>query len=237
MAARHRLRDRAADSPADHRRVFRHRAAEPAHQRVRDDAIGSRAGECRARMQRRVDPQLAPELAPDAPRGGDFAAGASLHIEELARRFEVISGPLRDSIAHGDDACEAQVGAAGHALALAERGLGSEARALDDDGSARHRRFHLGLDAACTSPLLLDLADMLFDNAESYQLARPPPAGAAPQARRASAAAACRHRTRRGQGGRAAARAPAAHGAVGRCRGARRVGPAAVATAGSKSPA
>lgn len=146
---------------------------------------------------------------------GDFAPGARLRIEDLARRFEVSSSPLRealnrlaqqglvrilenrgfrvapltaegvsdlarvrllvecealrDSIAHGDDAWEAQVVAAGHALALAERRLGSEARALDDDWSARHRRFHLSLYAACTSPLLLDLADVLFDNAERYR--------------------------------------------------------------------
>lgn len=146
---------------------------------------------------------------------GDFEPGARLRIEDLARRFEVSSSPLRealnrlaqqglvrilenrgfrvapltaegvsdlarvrllvecdalrDSIAHGDDGWEAQVVAAGHALALAERRLGNEARALDDDWSGRHRRFHLSLYAACTSPLLLELADVLFDNAERYR--------------------------------------------------------------------
>ena len=146
---------------------------------------------------------------------GDFAPGARLRIDELARRFEVSSSPLRealnrlaqqglvrilenrgfrvapltaqgvsdlarvrllvecealrDSIRNGDDAWEAQAVAAGHALALAERRLGNEARALDDDWSVRHRRFHLSLYAACTSPLLLELADVLFDNAERYR--------------------------------------------------------------------
>ena len=42
-------------------------------------------------------------------------------------------------------------------------------RALDDDWSARHRNFHLSLYAACTSALLLELADILFDNAERYR--------------------------------------------------------------------
>jgi GntR family carbon starvation induced transcriptional regulator len=146
---------------------------------------------------------------------GDFEPGARLRIDELARRFEVSSSPLRealnrlaqqglvrilenrgfrvapltaegvsdlarvrllvecealrDSIAHGDDGWEAQAVAAGHALALAERRLGDGVRALDDDWSSRHRRFHLSLYAACTSPLLLDLADVLFDNAERYR--------------------------------------------------------------------
>ena len=72
-------------------------------------------------------------------------------------------------IVHGTDAWEAQVVAAGHALALAERRLGDQPRSLDDDWSARHRAFHLSLYAGCTSPLLLDLADVLFDNAERYR--------------------------------------------------------------------
>jgi GntR family transcriptional regulator, carbon starvation induced regulator len=146
---------------------------------------------------------------------GDYEPGARLRVEELTRRFDVSSSPvrealnrlsgqglvrmlenrgfrvapltaegvsdlarvrllveceaLRDSIAHGSDSWEAQAVAAGHALALAERRLGNEARALNDDWSARHRRFHMSLYAACTSPLLIDLADVLFDNAERYR--------------------------------------------------------------------
>lgn len=146
---------------------------------------------------------------------GDFEPGARLRIEELTRRFDVSSSPLRealnrlseqglvkilenrgfrvapltaegvndlarvrllvecealrDAMAHGDDAWEAQAVAAGHALGLSERRLGDEARALNDDWSARHRQFHLSLYAACSSPLLIDLADVLFDNAERYR--------------------------------------------------------------------
>jgi GntR family carbon starvation induced transcriptional regulator len=146
---------------------------------------------------------------------GDFAPGARLRMEDLTRRFDVSSSPmrealnrlseqglvkilenrgfrvapltaegvsdlarvrvlteceaLRDSIQHGDDTWEAQAVAAGHALALSERRLGDEPRALDDDWSARHRQFHLALYAGCTSPLLLSLVDVLFDNAERYR--------------------------------------------------------------------
>jgi GntR family carbon starvation induced transcriptional regulator len=146
---------------------------------------------------------------------GEFAPGARLRMEDLTRRFDVSSSPmrealnrlseqglvkilenrgfrvapltaegvsdlarvrvlteceaLRDSIQHGDDAWEAQAVAAAHALALSERRLGDEPRALDDDWSSRHRQFHLALYAACTSPLLLSLVDVLFDNAERYR--------------------------------------------------------------------
>lgn len=145
----------------------------------------------------------------------EFAPGARLRVEELSRRFDVSSSPLRealnrlseqglvralenrgfrvapltpegvadlsrtrqliegealrDAIAHGDDAWEAGMVAAAHALAKIEQRLGDEPRALDDDWSARHRAFHLSLYAACTSPLLLGLVDVLFDNAERYR--------------------------------------------------------------------
>lgn len=59
--------------------------------------------------------------------------------------------------------------AASHALALVERRLGDEPRALNDEWSARHRAFHISLYSACTSSLLLDLVDVLFDKAERYR--------------------------------------------------------------------
>jgi GntR family transcriptional regulator, carbon starvation induced regulator len=103
-------------------------------------------------------------------RGFRVAPLTAAGVSDLARvRTLVECEALRDAIAHGTDAWEAQAVAAGHALALAERRLGDQARTLDDDWSARHRAFHLSLYAGCTSPLLLDLADVLFDNAERYR--------------------------------------------------------------------
>jgi GntR family transcriptional regulator, carbon starvation induced regulator len=103
-------------------------------------------------------------------RGFRVAPLTAAGVSDLARvRTLVECEALRDAIAHGTDAWEAQAVAAGHALALAERRLGDGPRTLDDDWSARHRAFHLSLYAACTSPLLLDLADVLFDNAERYR--------------------------------------------------------------------
>jgi DNA-binding GntR family transcriptional regulator len=103
-------------------------------------------------------------------RGFRVAPLTAAGVGDLARvRTLVECEALRDAIAHGKDAWEAQAVAAGHALALAERRLGDQPRTLDDDWSARHRAFHLSLYAGCTSPLLLDLADVLFDNAERYR--------------------------------------------------------------------
>jgi GntR family transcriptional regulator, carbon starvation induced regulator len=103
-------------------------------------------------------------------RGFRVAPLTAEGVGDLARvRLLVECEALRDSLRHGDDIWESHVVAAGHALGLCERRLGDGPRALDDDWSARHRRFHLTLYGACTSPLLLDLADVLFDNAERYR--------------------------------------------------------------------
>lgn len=103
-------------------------------------------------------------------RGFRVAPLTAEGVSDLARVRQLVEcEALRDSMAHGDDAWEAQAVAAGHALALAERRLGAAARALDDDWSQRHRAFHMSLYAACSSPMLRDLADVFFDNAERYR--------------------------------------------------------------------
>lgn len=91
-------------------------------------------------------------------------------VEDIVRvRLLVECEALRDAIAHGDDAWEASVVAAAHALALVERRIADAPRALDDEWSARHRAFHLSLYAACTSEILRDMVDVLFDRAEHYR--------------------------------------------------------------------
>ena len=103
-------------------------------------------------------------------RGFRVAPLTAAGVSDLARvRTLVECEALRDAIVHGTDAWESQAVAAGHALGLAERRLGDQPRTLDDDWAARHRAFHLSLYAGCTSPLLLDMADVLFDNAERYR--------------------------------------------------------------------
>lgn len=40
---------------------------------------------------------------------------------------------------------------------------------MDPDWSERHREFHLSMYAACSSPLLLAMAEDLFDASERYR--------------------------------------------------------------------
>jgi len=103
-------------------------------------------------------------------RGFRVVPLTSAGVADLVRvRLLVEQQALSDAIAHGDDAWEAGVVSAAHALALAERRLGTEPRALDDEWSVRHRAFHLSLYSGCMSPLLLELVNQLFDRAEHYR--------------------------------------------------------------------
>jgi DNA-binding GntR family transcriptional regulator len=103
-------------------------------------------------------------------RGFRVAQLSAEGVEDLIRvRLLVECEALRDSVTHGDDAWETAVVGAAHALALVERRLGDAPRALDDDWSERHRAFHLSLYAACSSDILRDLVDVLFDRAEQYR--------------------------------------------------------------------
>ncbi len=91
-------------------------------------------------------------------------------LADLTRvRLIVEREALREALAHGDDAWEASVVAAGHALALAEQRLGPQPVALDEDWSRRHRAFHLALYAGARSPTLQGLVSDLFDAAERYR--------------------------------------------------------------------
>ena len=103
-------------------------------------------------------------------RGFRVAPLSAAGVSDLARvRTLIECEALRDAIAHGSDDWESQLVAAAHALSLVERRLGNEPRTLDNAWSTSHRNFHLSLYAGCTSPLLLELADVLFDNAERYR--------------------------------------------------------------------
>jgi GntR family transcriptional regulator, carbon starvation induced regulator len=103
-------------------------------------------------------------------RGFRVASLTADGVEDLVRvRLLVECEALRESMARGDDAWEASVVAAAHALALVERRVGDGPLALDDDWSARHRAFHQSLYAACGSEILRDLVALLFDRAEHYR--------------------------------------------------------------------
>lgn len=91
-------------------------------------------------------------------------------LTDLTRvRLIIEREALREAMRHGDDAWQAEVVAAGHVLALAERRVGAQPVALDDDWSTRHRAFHLALYAGARSPALQTVVSDLFDAAERYR--------------------------------------------------------------------
>jgi DNA-binding GntR family transcriptional regulator len=71
---------------------------------------------------------------------------------------------LRDAIRHGDDGWEVGMVAALHALRLAIRG-----GVPHEEIERRHHAFHRSLLAACRSPWLLELSDLLYAQTERYR--------------------------------------------------------------------
>lgn len=91
-------------------------------------------------------------------------------IADLTRvRLLVETETLRDSIRHGDDRWEADLVAAFHALSLVEKRLGTGPLVLDEQWTSRHRAYHLAIYGACTSALLNEMVEGLFDQAERFR--------------------------------------------------------------------
>ena len=91
-------------------------------------------------------------------------------IADLTRVRLLIEGEaLRESMASGGDAWEAELVASAHSLSLVEQRLGSKPVALDNHWSERHRAFHLATYSACKSALLKELVAGLFDSSERYR--------------------------------------------------------------------
>lgn len=108
---------------------------------------------------------------------------APLSIEEMwdacETRILIDCEALRRSLAHADDAWEARLVGAYHALTLAVQRAGKAsppAEDLEELLEARHLDFHHALIGACRSHWLLDLSTQLYAQTERYR--RPARAGA-----------------------------------------------------------
>ncbi|MBC7202517.1 MAG: GntR family transcriptional regulator [Pusillimonas sp.] len=90
-------------------------------------------------------------------------------LKDLTRvRLLIETEALKDAMENGDDEWEERIVAAYHSLRLAEQRISEGPIARDESWSERHRAFHLAIYSGCSSPLLLNLIDLLFDNAERY---------------------------------------------------------------------
>jgi DNA-binding GntR family transcriptional regulator len=91
-------------------------------------------------------------------------------IRDLTRvRLLIETEALRDAMAHGDDQWETGIVGAFHGLSVVEKRLPPGPAVLDDNWSERHRAFHLATYAACSSPLLREMVEVLFDHAERFR--------------------------------------------------------------------
>lgn len=90
-----------------------------------------------------------------------------LDVAEWRVEFEVRA--ITQSIRNGDDAWEAEIVTAYHLLAKSGPPVPGTDPAGWEQWSARHRRFHDALAAACGSPWLLHFRSVLFDQAQRYR--------------------------------------------------------------------
>lgn len=131
------------------------------------DAYGLSSSPLREALNRLAQEGL---VRADERRGFRVADVSVDDLNDILRMRILIDLPaLQDAIGHGDDAWESEVVAAFHQLELIEARLGAGPIVLNDDWTARHRRFHLSLLAACRSSRQLALSASLFDQAERYR--------------------------------------------------------------------
>ncbi|MES2987912.1 MAG: FCD domain-containing protein [Pseudomonadota bacterium] len=90
-------------------------------------------------------------------------------VRDITRaRLLIEREAMIDAMRHGTDEWEADIIAAQHRLQSTERGT-PENFAETDEFSLRHREFHRALIAACTSPWLIRMHNMLYDQTERYR--------------------------------------------------------------------
>lgn len=106
----------------------------------------------------------------DERRGFRVAPISLDDMSDITRMRLMLDVPaLRDAMACGDDAWEANIVAAFHRLERIESRLSEGPAVLDDEWGQVHRDFHFSLVAACPSERQLTWSASLFDQAERYR--------------------------------------------------------------------
>lgn len=110
-------------------------------------------------------------------------------LEDLTRvRIDIESLALRDAVAKGDPEWEAELVAAHYRLTSSERTTRRRNQGPNYAWMAAHSAFHAAMAEACSSPILKELRQQLFDESEVYRY------WSAPLARERSRDAASEHR-------------------------------------------
>lgn len=99
-------------------------------------------------------------------RGFRVAPVSTDDLKDLSRmRVMLECEALRESISNGDDQWEAELVAAHHRLQKAEQSYGKDL----EEWELRNDEFHEALVAACTSPWLLRLRHLLYEQHKRYR--------------------------------------------------------------------
>jgi DNA-binding GntR family transcriptional regulator len=107
----------------------------------------------------------------DAGRGFRVAEVSEEDLRDLlALRIDIERRAIEDSVAHGDDAWEAQVLTTWHLLSKVSGLVFTDRFTPDKAWIRRHRDFHGALVAACRSKRTLQFRTILYDQAERYRL-------------------------------------------------------------------
>lgn len=103
-------------------------------------------------------------------RGFRVAPLALDELRDLTRvRCDIEAMCIRDSIAHGGIEWETQVIAATHRLTRTPHRAVDDVKRYADDFILAHNAFHEAIVAACTSPWLLKIRQLLYTQQERYR--------------------------------------------------------------------
>lgn len=143
----------------------------PPEERLRVDELSSRYGFSSSPVREALARLAEQGLVRSIENRGFRVAPLSIDgLKDITRvRLLIEIEALKDAMESGDDEWEERIVAASHSLRLAEQRLSEGPIALDESWSERHRAFHLAIYSGCSSPLLLNLIEQLFDNAERYR--------------------------------------------------------------------
>ncbi len=91
-------------------------------------------------------------------------------LQDITRvRLLIEREALIDAMRHGDEAWESEILAAQHRLLRCDRATTIPYGSEPAEWTARHKEFHQALIAACTSPWLIRMHNMLYDQTERYR--------------------------------------------------------------------
>lgn len=139
--------------------------------KLRTEELRTRYNISGSTMREALTRLLGEALVTSEGQRGFRVAPASLEdFQDLTHvRKLVETEALRQSIAHGDEAWEAQLVAAFYRLSKVEERLAEDPIGAIDDFEARNREFHRALIAACPSRWLHHFIGLLFQQSERYR--------------------------------------------------------------------